>query len=64
MNNILVFIIKALTIYVGVYGIVDRICNCIEKCKKGDDYLNTESFVDILDEIGKMNKHYTVDIKK
>lgn len=40
MSNILVFIIKALTIYVGVYGIVDRICNCIEKCKKGDDYYN------------------------
>lgn len=30
----------------------------------GDGFLNTESFVDILDEIGKMNKHYTVDIKK
>ena len=38
MNNILVFIIKALIIYVGVYGIVDRICSCIEKCKEGDDY--------------------------
>lgn len=35
MSNILVFIIKALIIYVGVYGIVDRICNCIEECKKG-----------------------------
>jgi hypothetical protein len=33
MSNILVFIIKALIIYVCVYGIVDRICNCIEKCK-------------------------------
>lgn len=38
MGNILVFIIKALTIYGCFYGIVDRICNCIEKCKKGDDY--------------------------
>jgi hypothetical protein len=38
MSDILVFIAKALIIYVGVYGIVDRICNCIEKCKKGDDY--------------------------
>lgn len=33
MSDILVFIIKALIIYVGVYGIVDRICSCIEKCK-------------------------------
>lgn len=38
MSNILVFIIKALTIYGCFYGIADRICNCIEKCKKGDDY--------------------------
>lgn len=38
MSDILVFIAKALIIYVGVYGIVDRICNCIEKCKEGDDY--------------------------
>jgi hypothetical protein len=29
-----------------------------------DGFLNTESFVDILNEIGEMNKHYTVDIKK
>lgn len=29
-----------------------------------DWFLNTESFVDILNEIGEMNKHYTVDIKK
>lgn len=36
MSGILMFIIKALIIYVGVYGIVDRICSCIEKCKKGD----------------------------
>lgn len=34
MSNILVFIIKALVIYVGVYGIVDRICNCVEKYNK------------------------------
>lgn len=35
MSDILVFIIKALIIYVGVYGIVDRICNCIEKYRGG-----------------------------
>lgn len=35
MSDILVFIIKALIIYAGVYGIVDRICNCIEKCRGG-----------------------------
>ena len=39
MSNILTFIIKALIIYGCVYGIVDRICSCIEECKKkGDDY--------------------------
>lgn len=33
MSDILVFVIKALAVYGSVYGIVDRICDCVEKCK-------------------------------
>lgn len=38
MSNILIFIIKTLVIYGCIWSVVDRICNCVEKCKKGDDY--------------------------
>ncbi len=38
MSNILIFIIKTLVIYGCVYGIVDRICNCVEKRKGGKYY--------------------------
>ena len=32
LNEILSFVFIFLVIYICVYSIVDRVCNCVEKC--------------------------------